>query len=332
VLLRVVADGTANLGWLRALTPFGWIEDLRPFSGSDLPWLVLLAAAAAVLVLATVRAAAGRDLGAGALWSGETGRSSAGLLGSELGFTTRSSIMPTAVWTVSIAAFGAVLGLLSVDAAEFAARSPGFRRIAGRIGGIDIGSAKGFIGYAFSMMVVPVCLFVAFRMQAAREEEATGRLDNVLARAVGRRGWMLSQVGVAAAGAAVMAVGIAVATWAAASSRGAGVELGGMLLAAANWLPVVLLFLGIGVLAFAAVPRAAPALSLGAVAVGFLLQLVGMLTKMPRAVLDLSPFHHVAASPAVGVNTGAAAVMLAIGAACAAAGTEVFARRDLAGA
>ena len=31
-LLRMVADGSSGLGWLRWLTPFGWLEELRPFA------------------------------------------------------------------------------------------------------------------------------------------------------------------------------------------------------------------------------------------------------------------------------------------------------------
>ncbi len=48
-LLRMVADGSRGLGWLRWCTPFGWLEELRPFAENRLFPLVLLAALAAAL-------------------------------------------------------------------------------------------------------------------------------------------------------------------------------------------------------------------------------------------------------------------------------------------
>jgi ABC-2 type transport system permease protein len=332
VLLRVVADGTANLGWLRGVTPLGWIENVRPFAGSVVVWLVPLVLASGALVMVALRLATRRDLGAGALWSGDTRTSSDRWLGSAPGFAARSSLMPIVVWTICVGVLGAVLGLLAVDVAAFAARSSAFLRIASHFGGIDLGTAAGFLGLAFSIVVVPVCLFPAFRLQAARDEEATGRIDNILSRAVGRRTWLLSQAGVAFAGAAVVAGGTAAAAWIGVVSRGAPLGAGRMAVAALNCLPIALLFIGIGLVAFALVPREAPAITLGVIGLTYLLQLIGALANVPRVVLAVSPFHHVAASPAVGVNVAGALTMLALGFACCLVGAELFARRDVAGA
>ena len=45
-LLRMVADGSSGLGWLRWFTPFGWLEELRPFADERRVPLALLAALA----------------------------------------------------------------------------------------------------------------------------------------------------------------------------------------------------------------------------------------------------------------------------------------------
>ncbi len=45
-LLRMVADGSSGLGWLRWFTPFGWLEELRPFADERVFPLALLAALA----------------------------------------------------------------------------------------------------------------------------------------------------------------------------------------------------------------------------------------------------------------------------------------------
>ena len=43
-MLRVAADGSATLGWLRWLTPLGWIEELRPLTGDRVLALLPLVA------------------------------------------------------------------------------------------------------------------------------------------------------------------------------------------------------------------------------------------------------------------------------------------------
>jgi len=109
------------------------------------------------------------------------------------------------------------------------------------------------------------------------------------------------------------------------------VTFGGMLGAGANCLPAALLFLGVGMLAFAAVPRATAALAYGLAALAFVWELFGSVLGAPSWVLNLSPFHHIGLVPAQPFRPGAAAVMLAVALACAAASLVVFERRDLTG-
>ncbi|HYA09931.1 MAG TPA: hypothetical protein VEG24_10065, partial [Gaiellaceae bacterium] len=66
-LLRVVADTSSGVGWLRWATPLGWAEELRPFTGARPLVLLLPAAASMLLLVAATRIAAGRDIGTGVL-------------------------------------------------------------------------------------------------------------------------------------------------------------------------------------------------------------------------------------------------------------------------
>src|SRR5207302_2198709 len=117
--------------------------------------------------------------------------------------------------------------------------------------------------------------------------------------------------------------------WAGAALRGSGVGLGSMLVGGLNCLPVAWLFFGVGLLLFGTLPQLASNLTMGAIVGSFLLQLIGALVKAPAWVLDLSPFHHVAAAPAAPVNVGATMAMLLLGVAATVAGAGAFARRDL---
>ena len=119
------------------------------------------------------------------------------------------------------------------------------------------------------------------------------------------------------------------AAWSGARVVGASVGLTGMAEAAANMLPVTVLYLGIGALAVAFVPRHTGAVAFGAVGVAYLWQETGALVDAPSWVLGLSPFHWVALAPAEPVDGTSAVVMLVAGVVAAAVALEGFRRRDL---
>ncbi|HTN78137.1 MAG TPA: hypothetical protein VMK16_00575, partial [Acidimicrobiales bacterium] len=64
-LMRMVADGSKGLGWLRWFTPFGWLEELRPFAENRFFPLVLLGGTAVILLAVAVALSRQRDLGDG---------------------------------------------------------------------------------------------------------------------------------------------------------------------------------------------------------------------------------------------------------------------------
>jgi ABC-2 type transport system permease protein len=104
-----------------------------------------------------------------------------------------------------------------------------------------------------------------------------------------------------------------------------------MVEAGANCLPVVVLFLGLGALALALVPRAGTTIAYALVGAAFLWETIGGLVEAPAWALDLSPFHHVGLVPAEAFQAGGAAAMLGIGALAGLVGAWRFARRDLSG-
>lgn len=96
-----------------------------------------------------------------------------------------------------------------------------------------------------------------------------------------------------------------------------------MLEAGANILPAALLFLALGALAFALLPRASVGVTYAIVCVAFVWELFGALLGAPAWMLTLSPFHDVGLVPAQSFKVPAAITMLAV-AACAAAATTVL--------
>jgi ABC-2 type transport system permease protein len=162
-----------------------------------------------------------------------------------------------------------------------------------------------------------------------RSEEAEQRLETLLALPVVRVRWLAGRLLLATAGALVLALAAGALAWAGAAAQGANVSLPLMLGAGLNTLPPALLFLALGALAFALVPRASSVVAYGLVGFAFLWELFGALMEVPDWLLAFSPFHDVALVPGEPFAAATAAIMFALAALVAIAALWWFGRRDL---
>jgi ABC-2 type transport system permease protein len=330
-LLRVVADTSARLGWLRWTTPLGWAEELRAFAGPRPLVLVLPIVSGALLLAVAERIALRRDVGTGLLRAKDEAEPRLRLLGSPTALALRSERGSLAGWVTGIAVFALIIGLLSttISSANIPAN---LREQLHKVGGASITTPAGALGFYFLLFVLTISLFACSQVAAARHEEADQRLETLLAQAVSRRPWLGGRLLLGAAGAAALALTAALLGWVGAAGQHAGVSLPRMLEAGANCLPTALLFLALAALAFALVPRASSGIAYGLVSVAFVWELFGAVLGAPPWLLDLTPFQHVALVPSQPFRTGAALAMLGIAAAAALAALEIFDRRDLTGA
>jgi ABC-2 type transport system permease protein len=328
-LLRV-ADTASSLDWLCWLTPRGWAEEMRAFTGAQPAVLPLALAAAAALLVAAGRLALRRDVGVGLLRSSDTAPPRTELLSSPTAHALRLERGSLVAWLVGSGFFALVMGVLS-DSVSAANVSKSLDRQLEKLGGASITTASGYLGFAFLFFILLVSLFACSQIAAARHEEADQRLETLFALPVGRRKWLLGRLLLAAASTAAIALAVGLLAWAGAASQGANVSLGDMIAAGANSLPAALLFLALAALAFTVIPRATTGISYGLVLVAFVWELFGSLLDVPDWVLRLSPFHDIGLVPAEAFDAGAALAMLAIAALAALVAVRTFERRDLAG-
>jgi ABC-2 type transport system permease protein len=330
LLLRVAGDTSTSLRPLRWATPLGWVEEMRPFTGTR-PLVLLLPAGISIVLLAAAGAIAlRRDVGSALLGPRDARAARTRLLGSPVAQALRSERGLLAGWAVGIGAFAVLFGIVSAGVAE--GIPAGLRERLERLGLADIATPSGYLGLTFLFFVLALSLFVVAQIAAARHEETAQRLETLLALPVGRRGWLTGRMLLACAVAAALALLAGLLAWAGAASQDAGVSLGDMVAAGANCLPAVLLFLGLASLGFAVAPRASIGIAYGLVIVTFLWELVGPVLGAPGWTLAASPFHHVGLVPAQSFRAGAAAAMTAIGAAAAAVAVVLIDRRDIVGA
>jgi ABC-2 type transport system permease protein len=331
LLLRVIADTATGAGWLSWATPLGWAEELRPFTGPRPLVLVLPVAASAGLLFIAARIAARRDVGIGVLPVRDTAEPRLRLLSSPAAQALRSERGGLLVWTISVAVFACILGVVSRSISS-AGISASVQRELAKLGSGSIATPTGYLAFVFIFFILALSLFACAQIGAARHEEAEEQLETLLALPVSRRGWLGGRLLLASCAAATISLLAGVFSWVGAASAGVSISLAKMLEAGANCLPVALLFLGIAALVYAVLPRASAAIAYGLVTVTFLWQLVGSLVGAPKWLVDLTPFAHVGFVPAQPFRATAAAVMLALAALASLSALWAFRRRDLAGA
>jgi len=331
LLVRVIADTSSGAAWLRWATPLGWAEQLRPFTGTQPAVLLLPAAAGALLLLLAARIAATRDVGTGLLPANDSAAPRLSLLSSPAAQALRSERGSLIVWLTSIGAFALILGMVSssISSADI---SKSLQHELAKLGSGSILTPTGYLAFVFIFFILAVSLFACAQIGAARQEEDGERLETLLALPVSRGRWLGGRLLLAVGAAAILSLAAAVFTWIGAVSQGVSISLPSMLEAGANCLPVALVFLGIGALAYSIAPRASGGIAYGLVTACFLWQLVGSLLGAPRWLVDLTPFAHVGLVPTQAFRGQAAAIMTLIGLLAALAALGIFRRRDLLGA
>ena len=328
-LIRVVADTTDHFG-LHWLTPLGWAEETRAFSGSSAFVLVLPLAATAILLAAATMLHARRDLGAAYLPARDSAPPRTRLLVTPATLALRLDRVVVATWTGVILAFALVVGSIAKTVEDIDLPESARNQIA-KLGGIDITKASGYIGLTFVIFVFAITVFVCGQRAAAHDEETEHRLETLFALPFGRDPWMRGRALLALAGIASCALAAGIGVWAGAVASRAHLSFVDGMRASVNVLPTAILFLGLGLALFATFPRRAISLLYALVVASFVWELFGALLDVPSWALDLSPFHHVAPVPAKPIDIASALVMLAIGAIAGAIGTVRFRARDLAG-
>lgn len=318
----------AYSAWPTWLSPVGWGFEMRPFGG-DRWWLLAVSATfACVLVVVAARYAARRDLGRGVL-PVQTGRAGASpRLRGPLGLAWRLQRNAFASWLAGVAVFGLIFGSVSGSAQNMTGRARDWYQ--------HMGGSDNMLHAWFTSMIeiagMMVAIYAVQVLLRLREEEARGRLEPVLAGAVSRPRWVMSQFLTAGLGALALLTGFAVAMGLAAgqvTSGSTSAVLRDLTSAAWSQLPAILVIMAAVLAIFAVWPRRAVVVSWLLLGACILLSPVfGSSLGLSQWAQDLSPFTHQKA-PALEISAVAILALLAMSMALVAAGLAVFRRRDL---
>jgi len=328
--IRLVADAGVGLHGLIWASPLGWVEELGALTAPRPVALLPIAALTAALVVVAVALAGRRDIGAGLVADVDHARPRLSHLSGPTGLALRLTRPTVLAWWIAITLSGLLYGLIARSAGSTISGSS-VHQVFARLGATGTG-AQAVLGVCFLVLAVLVAFVAAGQLTAARGEEATGRLDNLLVRPVSPTAWLTGRIAVAIG--ALVGAGVlgGLAAWAGAATQHAGVRIGVVVLAGVNLVPPAVVVLGLGVLVLGIAPRATSAVVYGYLSWSLLVLVVGGIGATSHWVLDTSVFHQMAAAPAVPVDWTANAVMVGVAAVLGAVGVLAFRHRDLAGA
>jgi ABC-2 type transport system permease protein len=331
-LVRMVANSNDARGWLRWLTPFGWMDELRPYGDNRWFALIPLLVAAVLLGATAVMLRGRRDTGGALRTQADQRHAHLRLLGSPAAFAWRSTQGVLAGWLLGVAAYALMVGSLVKTMTDYLASDPNYRKVLQTLGMSLAETTKGFIGVMGILLGVVVALYACWRLGATRAEEAAGRAEHILTRPVARLRWLGGHCLLTLGAAALLTVTSGLAMWAGAAMVGADVALTDALASTLNTLPVAMLFGGLAVATFGTLPRLTVGLPVAAAVVAYLMELLGSSLDWPTWVTNLSPFHHLAYVPAEPFASQPALVMASLGVLITLLGMAAFQRRDLTGA
>ena len=330
--VRMIADAGVGLHGLIWASPLGWVEELRPFTAPQPLALLPIAAFTAALATAAVRLAGARDVGAGILNDRDRSAPRLRLLSGPAGLAVRL-VRPTAGgWWTAIALSALLFGLIARSAGSTISGSSA-QDVLAKLGASGTGT-DAVLGVCFLVLAVLIAFAGVGQVTAARAEEASQRLDHLLAGPVSRSRWLGGRLLVALV--VLLAGGVLAGAfaWLGAASQHSGASLGTLLDAGLNLVPPAVAIGGVGVLAFGVWPRRTAAVVYTVLTWSLLADIVGGFGGSglaSRLLLDSSVFHQMASAPAASPHWTVNGVMVAVGAACALLGAVAFSRRDLVG-
>jgi ABC-2 type transport system permease protein len=327
-LIRLVADSAAGRGELRWLSPLGWIENVRPLTGSQPAALVPVALLIAAAAVATIALAGRRDVAAGAVAERPSRATATRLLDGPAALVVRLERWVAVAWVAGLGMAALLFGVVARAAAGAGLVGSSLEHAVHQLGG-DRGGPAAWIGYELLYAAALVAFAASTQVAALREEEAEGHLDHLLARSVSRTAWLAGRVAFAAAFLLTAGVAIGVGAWLGLGPRTGAVGLPAMLAAGVSVIAPGLLVLGVGTLLFGLVPRLAVPLLYGYVLWSFAAELIGTGITTNHLVLDTSVLTHVGPAPAADVDWAVIVALVTLGALFTAAGVAAFRRRDL---
>lgn len=328
-LLRGLGDAGPDASWLHWLSPLGWAQQLRPFTGERW-WVLALPLAGLIATLAVAFALLRvRDAGAGILPDRPGRATAAAGLRSPFALAWRLQRGALIGWAAGMTIAGIAFGAVAIGVGELIIDNPQMREIFERMGGstLVIDSFLAQIAGIFGMVAALYGVQATLRLRA---EETAVRVEPLLATRVGRVRLALSHLVFGLLGTGIVLAAAGLGTGLAHGLRVDDVRgyVPAMLGATLSQLPAIWLVVAVAAVLFGLLPRHSSS-AWGIAAMLILLTLFGPIFDLDPLLIDASPFSHIPRVPGGDFAAGPLLWIAGIAAVVLFAGLAGFRRRDV---
>ncbi|HYK29067.1 MAG TPA: ABC transporter permease [Streptosporangiaceae bacterium] len=299
-LLRGVGDsgGGHGLSWMTWLSPIGWAELVRPFTG-DRWWVLALPVGVTVVGVVTAFVlAARRDQGSGLVQPKPGPADASWALSGPGGLAWRLQRGSIAGWVVGFLLGGLAIGVVGNGIGKLLGSTGAVSKALTEIGG-QAALTNAYLAACMSLLGLVAAAYAVSAVLRLRAEEADGRGEPVLVAPVSRQHWggshllvaLVGTVAVLVAGAFGMGFGYG------ASISDLGTQVPRLIGAGLAQVPAALLVAAVAAAFVGLAPRASVPAGWTAVAVCGFIGVFGPALQLSQKVLDISPFTHVPKLP-----------------------------------
>jgi ABC-2 type transport system permease protein len=316
--------GAVQDNWLTWTGPFGWAQEIHPYA--DERWWVLpiLLGAALLAFVAAAYLTAHRDVGGGVIQPRAGAPRAQESLSSPVGMALRLQRGMIIGWGTGLVALAAIYGSVVVEVPELLESTP---EMAEMFGGQEGELIDAFLGYIFLTLAVTLSCFSIASVLRLRSEEAAGRVEALLATALGRGSWAAGVLTICAVASMVLMAVVGLTTGVTyAATADDWSKVGPSVAAALNLVPAVLVMIGA---TFALWGWTGGAWGWALLAFVAVQTLLGELLGLPDWLSAASPFWHVPQVPSESAEILPLVVLTAVALGLLALGFLGLRRRDI---
>lgn len=290
-IVRGFIDSSSASDWALWLTPFGWLERVRPAAGNH-AWPLVPAAAFTLAILGAAFVLHGRrDYGMG-LIPPRPGPPRGRWVTNPWGLALRLNRGALIGWLIAFVALGGVFGVLATSIGEVFAANPAIAMALGA-GMVTRGQLLfAFLVTILSLVGLIAAVFGVGIVMRVYAEETDWRADPLLAGSLPRPRYLASNVLVAFGGPTVAMLVAGAVIGLVAAAREPAISAPDVFEQAVLTTPAVWVLVGLALAGVGARPAVRLAGWMGIVAT-FALTILGPIFKLPSWVLGVSPMWHI---------------------------------------
>lgn len=292
-LVRAVGDvGNETLSWL---SPLGWVTKTNVYSANDWGPVILMAAFALLLFLASNVLNAIRDLDQGFMPS-RPGRSRASrFLQSPVGLVFRLQRTGLFAWAIGMYVLGASCGSILGDLESFLANNEMLGQLVGKAEGVTL--TEQFLAMLMTVITIAATIPPVLAIHRLRDEEKKGRIEPLLGRAVSRARLLGSYLAASVINGFLMFSLAVVGLWSVGNASLAnGLNFGMLYGAAVAYYPAMLVMIGTSTLLVSCFPKLTN-LNWLYLFYSFVVLYMGGLLQVPDWTKRVTPYGYVPRSP-----------------------------------